>query len=258
MKKQYVLFLVLLLGALFGSSASAAGLPDIVSLYRWALDHVVEASPPGKSQYPEAKETEDDGRARYDAIVRDAVAVAYDPSEAPIFPATDPIARAKTLAVMLGIMEAESGFRKDVDKGRGMDSKGDNGESWCLMQIRLSTIGRDGKTGVRIGLKGDGFEYVYDKSLGYGGEDMVEDRRVCIRVGLHMARVSFRNCRALPVDERLSAYASGNCEDGKAKSRYRMGLAIRWLAKKAPPMDDLSVMAALSLASNGLRVTLLP
>ena len=46
---------------------------------------------------------------------------------------------------------------------------------------------------------------------GWTGHDLVTDRRLCFRAGLHILRSSFGVCHALPVDDRLSAYATGHC-----------------------------------------------
>jgi hypothetical protein len=222
----------------------------------WAFDQMVAWSPPGHSFYPDAAEEEQAGKTRYHEIVRDAMSVAYDPAEPPLFAtrhwangkmevSDDPIGRAKTLAVMLAIARSESGgYRRDVDFNIGKKARGDGGKSWCIMQIQLSKPDASGKTSTRIGLKGDQYEYVYVKDKGFGGEDLISDRKACFRVALHMARESFRACGSLPVEERLSVYAGGNCEDGRPQSRVRVGNAIRWLAAKAPPRQDLDVMNA--------------
>jgi hypothetical protein len=207
---------------------------------------MVAWSPPGKSFYPDAKESEEEGVARYESITRDAMSVAYDPAEPPLFK-NDPIGRAKTLAIMLSIARSESGgYRKDVDFNIGKLARGDGGKSWCVMQIQLSKPDANGRTSTRIALKGDQYEYVYSKDKGFGGEDLIADRKACFRVALHMARESFRSCASLPVTERLSIYAGGNCEDGRPQSRVRVGNAIHWLAERAPPRSDQDVLNSLS------------
>lgn len=211
----------------------------------WCVNRMRTWAPPGKSFYPDAKETEDEGVARYRAIVADAMAVVYDPTEAPIFSGAD--GRAKTLAVVLSIADSESGFRKDVDLGLGKYGQGDGGRSWCMMQIQLSTANPvTKKTFQRIALKGDSFEYTTDPNKGFGGEDLVSNRQSCFRVGLHMVRNSFKACAANSVENRLAVYATGRCDSGWPQSAVRVGKAIRWFKAAPPPADDATVMAALA------------
>jgi hypothetical protein len=129
-----------------------------------------------------ARESE---RARYTEIASDLAAVVYDPAEQPLFYGDD--GRAKTALVLASIAAHESTFRPDVDDGR---KRGDSGNSWCLMQMHIGA----GRT-----------------IEGWNGHDLVSDRRNCFRAGLHIAQWSFRFCKAFPVQERLSAYASGRC-----------------------------------------------
>jgi hypothetical protein len=252
MKKLAVLSLVLVL-VLLGARDSSASMPQ--SLEDWCVTRMSSWSPPGKSMYKDARESEADGLARYKEIARDAISVVYDPSEAPLFPG--PYGRAKTLATMLGIADSESGFRKDVDEGKGSASKGDGGKSWCLMQVQLGQA-VNGKTPIRIGPKGDTFEYIYDKKSGWGGEDLVSDHKACFKAALRIMRSSFNACGPLPVEEKLTVYTSGNCTDGRASSRIRVGKAIRWLAASAPPMNDVDVLALMSAPAQSSTVALNP
>lgn len=242
MLNRLIMFLTALVISLCAMPGTARSDTESSStVHEWAFERVSMWSPPGKSVYPGAEESEEDAVDRYRSIVDDAMAVAYDPSEPPLF-ANDVYGRAKTLAVMLSIADSESGFRKDVDTGVGPLSRGDGGRSWCLMQILLSKPKQDGRTQSRVSLKGDVYDRHFDGKTGLGGEDLVTDRKACFRVALHMARESFRACRSLPVDERLSVYAGGDCKVGRGASRVRVGKAIRWLAKKAPPRTDAQVL----------------
>ncbi len=238
MNKSKIALAILVASLATWTHTSLASAP--LSLESWVTARMSVWSPPGRTTYKEAVETEDEGKARYAEIARDAIHVVYDPSEPPVFPGE--YGRAKTLATLLAVALAESGFRKDVDLGIGSYAKGDGGRSWCLMQIQLGKA-VDGKTPMNIALKGDGIEYVHDKSRGWGGEDLVADRRACLRTGLHVIRVSFNSCSGLPFDERLSTYTSGNCTDGRAASRTRMAKATGWLAESAPPMKDADVLS---------------
>jgi hypothetical protein len=207
-------------------------------------------SPPGRSFIKVAQESSDIGRIRYEEIATSAIHVAYDPAEKPIFQGK--YGRAQTLALLMSISFFESGYRKDVDLGLGSQSRGDSGRSWCLVQIQLDKPNHDGKTKTRILLTNSGYKFIYDPtfSRGWGGEDLVQDRTKCYRVGLRMARQSFSACSRLPLEERLSAFASGKCNnpDGQAVSRSRVRLAQSWLARSRPPLPDSEVLNILNIS----------
>jgi len=204
----------------------------------WAVGQIQKWSPPGVTYYPDAKESEEEAKERYNGIVRDLLSVVYDPAEKPLFGGTH--ARARTASLMLSIAQTESGFRRDVDFGIGKDSKGDSGESHCLMQVRLSKMADNGKTSTRIHL--DGPLYTFSKDgTGYGGEDLLSDRKLCFRAALHIARQSVRSCYRLPAEERLGIYTSGDCERGRRSSRVRM-LQARAIFDGRHLMSDEKVM----------------
>ena len=114
-------------------------------------------------------ESIDDARDRYESIARDVVSVAFDESESPVF--SGPEGRTQTALLMLSVASYESGYRKKVDDGRRL---GDHWHSYCLMQVRVGTgVTREGWT----------------------GRDLVTDRRLCFRAGLHILRSSFGACR---------------------------------------------------------------
>ncbi len=77
-------------------------------------------------------EPKEETAARYDAIAHDAITVAYDESEAPLF--GGPNGRAETALLMLSVASLESSYQKSVDQGT---RKGDHGRSFCMMQIRV-------------------------------------------------------------------------------------------------------------------------
>jgi hypothetical protein len=153
----------------------------------------------------------DDTMARYESIARDVVSVAFDPSEKPLF--SGPQGRAQTALLMLSVASFESGFRKAVDQGI---RRGDRGDSYCLMQIHV----------------GDGVT-----REGWTGKQLVEQRPLCFRAALHIMHRSFSVCRALPIEDRLSAYASGHCYEHAAVSRSRMNRARAWWASHTPPAE---------------------
>lgn len=207
----------------------------------WILAFIVVQAPPGRPQFiTAAKETLPDATARYDSIAQDIAEVVYDTNEAPLFKGAD--GRIRTTGVILSIMLHESGFRKDVDNGQGALAVGDGGQSWCMMQVQLGHLNAKGHTNQRVILDADMFHYAYDGS-GFGGEDLVRDRKTCIRVGLHILRKSFTSCAKLPALQWLNAYASGVCEKGQVESGRRMGLALRWYTAHTPSFLDADVYA---------------
>jgi hypothetical protein len=154
-------------------------------------------------------ETRDDAMARYESIARDVASVALDDAEDPLFGGSD--GRTQTAVLMLAVASFESGYRKVVDEGI---RRGDHGRSYCLMQIRVGS----GAT-----------------REGWSGTQLVEDRKLCFRAALHILRASFSVCRKLPVDDRLSAYATGRCIADAEISRSRVGRARAWWEGHAPP-----------------------
>jgi hypothetical protein len=214
----------------------------VTSLHQWVVDRMETWSPPGITYVKEAKETPEEGRARYELIAEAAISVVYDPSERPIFQGKH--GRAMTLALLTSIAFEESAFRKDVDYGIGPLSKGDSGRSWCMAQVMMGRADPDGMTRTRVIVgENGGLKFVNDpsKRTGWGGEDLVQDRTKCFRVALRLARMSFASCSSLPVKDRLSMYASGSCSSGSQASRRRVGQAQRWLWRNAPPLEDSEV-----------------
>jgi hypothetical protein len=164
---------------------------------------------PMKSQFAEPI---DHATARYDSIARDAAAVALDDSEEPLFAGED--ARVQTAVFLLAIASFESHYRLSVDEGI---RRGDRGDSYCLMQIRVGT----GTT-----------------REGWTGRQLVTDRKMCFRAALHILHGSFNVCHALPIEDRMSAYATGRCLPNSDISRSRMGRARAWWTAHAPPPDE--------------------
>jgi len=199
-------------------------------VFAWILSFIVSVAPPGRTTYyPEAQETKAEAMIRYESIAKDIVEVVYDPDTKPIFGGK--WGRARTVTVILGIMLYESGFMKNVDYGVGKYARGDNGRSWCLMQMNVGK----GRPWTRAG----GWNVKKDRPWRYGdkkedlidgasGPEMVKDRRKCITEGLRLLRLSFRSCRKNPLKEKLNVYASGNCKYGGKGSRLRMTAAIKF------------------------------
>jgi hypothetical protein len=82
---------------------------------------------------------------------------------------------------------------------------------------------------------------------GWTWQELVADREKCFRAGLRIARRSFSACRSLPIEHRLSAYATGSCSFpmtdgivrstpvGHTKSASRIAVARKLLARLALP-----------------------
>lgn len=224
------------------------------SLHQWLTDRMLSWMPPGRSYIPEAKETPDEGKARYEKIADAMISVVYDPSERPIF--TGKYGRARTLALVASVSWFESGYRKDVDLGTGALGRGDRGRSWCMMQIMLGTPDpKVGSTKSRVFLTQDSFKIVQPNdprwASAYSGADLVQDRQKCFRTGLHLLRNSFRACRSLSVEDRLGVYGSGRCQAGWQPGRYRVRKAQRWLASGKPPLTDSEALKLLHPAPPG-------
>lgn len=189
----------------------------------WIKSQIIRMAPPGQTWSKDAAETEEQALERYGSITSDLIQVVYDPDETPVF--SGPRGRAKTAALMLSIANFESGgFRRDVDLGIGNKSRGDSGESHCLMQVRLSKIGPDGSSRKKIVL--DSPLYSFSKTEGLDGSDLVQDRKNCFRSALHIIRHSMKSCSSKPIAERLGIYTSGHCDRGINSSKIRMNMAL--------------------------------
>jgi hypothetical protein len=208
-------------------------------LTAWFLSIMVSFSPPGRQHFiPEAEETKEETIARYESITMDLAEVVSE--EQPLFKGS--LARTKTGAVMEAVSGMESGWRKDVDFGLGKSGKGDGGKSWCLMQVNLGVAEANGKTKLRIVVNPDGSsELTTDPTRGWGGEDLVRDRKACFRAGLAQMRKSFNSCKGLGFKDRLRVYAGGQCDRGAVESRARMDLFARWISNRHPTFKDKDV-----------------
>ena len=150
----------------------------------------------------------------YESIARDVASVVLDEAEPPLFDGPD--ARAQTALLMLSVASFESAYRVKVDEG---GHRGDNGHSYCLMQIHVG----DGKT-----------------REGWSGSELLQTRTLCFRAALHLLHASFNACRAFPLEDRLGAYATGHCFLGANVSRSRLGRARTYWLAHAPPRPSAS------------------
>lgn len=194
------------------------------NLINWLVAAMVAWVPPGKSKW--TKETEEETLARYREIATDAAIIAFNPEIKPLYPGKH--GRHKTALQLLSIAFWESSFSPSVDNGY---SRGDDGQSYCLMQIKLG----NGK--VKFQIKGQG-------EVSWSGWDLVKDRKKCFYTGLEYARRSFGACRKLPVEHRLTAYAAGVCGSfhGMVKSKQRVRKALSEFARRKPEETDADVL----------------
>jgi hypothetical protein len=110
---------------------------------------------------------------------------------------------------LVAVARHEGALARAVDLGIGKWALGDRGNSFCSLQIRL---GRTGKT-----------------KEGWSGQDLLDDRRKCARVGLRVMLGSMGVCKANGPSGWLSAYAAGNCitGTGAAKEFYVIAEKLR-------------------------------
>src|SRR5690606_31670408 len=98
----------------------------VETLSAWLLSIMLTAAPPGKSRYPEeARETAEQGKARYAAIAKAIAEVSLDEQEKPLFSGAD--GRLETALIMLTVSYHESHWRRHVDLGIGPRSRGGGG-----------------------------------------------------------------------------------------------------------------------------------
>lgn len=276
-------FAIIMLTLMIATNAYADTDTDASQTYEtmkeWAVDRMIMWARPGRSLLPEAVETFEDGKSRYGEIADALFHVVT--TEKPLFGGK--IGRIRTAALILSISMFESSYRKDVDLNIGKEGRGDGGRSWCLMQVQLGSpiyVDESGKrvtlvpicksvpiadggsmrrceyvpppgakasTPTRIILTEEGgIKMTSDQTLGHSGQDLVADRKLCFAAGLRIVKNSFSSCRQLPLLERLSVYASGNCDDGREASRKRVGTAARWISSTAPKFNDEQLINAMA------------
>jgi hypothetical protein len=131
------------------------------------------------------REPLEEAEQRYESIADDIAAVVSEETEPPLF--TGPAAREATGLILSAIAWHESGFRKDVDTCHGVRSKGDNGLSIGLLQV----------------MRGPNYE-------GHTAKEICADRRLAIRLGLHVLRRAKESCHGGPRTW-LQSYAAGRC-----------------------------------------------
>jgi hypothetical protein len=185
----------------------------VETLAAWLLALMMTSVPPGRSTRPaEARESEEEGKARYAAIARALAEVSLDESEASLFEGED--GRKKTAALMLAISRFESTWRRDVDLGLGAQGKR---LYRCMMQIALPA----GKK----------------TPEGWTAADLVASRDKCFRRALHILQRGQRVCKTRGGTSFVNHYASGSCDRGQAAVQKRIDLWRSWLEPQAeqPP-----------------------
>ena len=186
----------------------------VETLSAWLLSIMLTAAPPGKSRYPEeARESAEQGKARYAAIAKAIAEVSLDEQEKPLFSGAD--GRLETALIMLTVSYHESHWRRHVDLGIGPRSRGGGGRYHCMMQIAVPK----------------------DKTPeGWTAEDLVKSREKCFRRGLHILQLGRRHCAADHGPRSfLNLYASGRCNGGQQPVAKRWATFDRWLVKHPPP-----------------------
>jgi hypothetical protein len=233
----------------------------------WIKDFLVRHAPPGrKLWYPDAQETEEEARARYDGVASDVVFTAFQSSTKTPFMQRES-GRSRLVAVWLGVMLHESGFMKNVDFNLGKYGRGDQGLSWCLMQLRIGT-GKTQKWNVAKNRRpywGDSEDEMHP---GYTGQELIADRKLCLSEGHKLVWASFKSCEDRPLEDRLTAYAVGFCkdqkddpvkqkklEDGLIKSRIRMRSGVGWYeqVRYQRTWKDADIMKAVELLTQAQK-----
>ena len=187
-----------------------------VTLASWIMQVLLMIHPPEKMERS-WKETTSEITARYQLIANDLSEVIEAESsktnpetshlDNPIFEGD--YGKFQTAALMLSIAYYESNFHKLVDNGKW---KGDNGKSWCLMQVNLN----------------NGNVYIGSPEMKkWTGNDLVNDHKKCFKAGLAIIKQSINDCskKGFVGFDLLSEYTTGHCMKNEpyATRRWNMG-----------------------------------
>ena len=184
---------------------------DVLSA--WLLSVMLATVAPGKSRRPpEARESAEQGKARYTAIADSIAKVSLDEKEAPLF--AGPRAREKTALLLLTISLHESHWRRHIDLGLGPLSLRGRGLYHCMMQIAVP-----GET----------------TPEGWTAADLVKSRERCFRRGLHILQRGKKTCDAKGPRAFLNQYGSGSCGGAKKAVAKRWKTFDRLLSKHPLP-----------------------
>jgi len=197
--------------------------PKMMAMAAWVFQVMIKISPIDKSiEHEHVKETYAQAEQRYHEIADAITEVTLDEDE-PSLEWHD-YDKKKTLALVIATAHRESGnFAREVDFGIGIEGVRDHGNSWCMMQINLPP----GRRHINL----DGRKYKYDPN-GWSGRDLVEDRKRCFKVGLHVLRAHWFQCWKNQYTHRLASYLSGSCDSNvsKEESTVRVNLAS-WISR---------------------------
>jgi hypothetical protein len=183
---------------------------DVLSA--WLLSLMLATVAPGNSRRPpEARESAEQGKARYAAIADTIAKVSLDAEETPLF--AGPRARPKTALLLLTISLHESHWRRNVDLGLGPLSLRGGGRYHCMMQIAVPG----------------------DKTPeGWTAADLVKSRERCFRRALHILQRGKKACDKKGPRAFLNQYGSGTCTGGKKAVDKRWKTFDRLLTQHPP------------------------
>lgn len=150
------------------------------------LAAMIELYHPKHQQLSYLRESLEEAEQRYKEVAADIVEVAFDENEPPLF--DGPAGREATALLLTAVAWHESGFRKDVETCQGPLAKGDDGRSIGLFQIM------QGKN-----------------RQGYSAKEICSDRKLQVRLGLHVLRRAKERCGGSPLVW-LQAYGAGRCD----------------------------------------------
>lgn len=229
----------------------------------WMVREMAKVNPPGHyNPHKPSRETKEEALDRMRGIATDIITIAFRENEPPLFDGEK--AYLNTALMLFANTRYESYWRKDVElgiswrdsKGTLQGGRGDQGKSWCLTQMYLSHPNKDGKTRKRIILDEDYLHWTWDSTYkeGYGGEDLIADRALCLTAGLHYIRFSFNQCKKFKQKYWLSSYMGpGNCSPLKAsviRMNYFWKLIWRLKQEKLDTINDDSI--AMGMAALGI------
>lgn len=172
-----------------------------------------------------------DYAARRESIAKDILEVAQDPTEEPLF--DGPTGREETALFMAAIASFESAYDLHVDLGKRRGAAGEV----CIMQVAVdAAITKRGMI----------------TAEGWTRDELVADRKKCIRAALHKLQVSKKICgdanhmlnqtkRAMKGADLYTLYTGGKCSEGSPYAAHRYDRARRWLGKNPVPKVETQV-----------------
>ena len=131
----------------------------------------------------------------------------------------------------------ESTYNKRVDIGKCKSNECGHGSAFTLWQIQPSRHG--------IVLLRGGWVYGNEVPAGvrvdraYLGSDMIQDRKLAIRIALHMMRQSVKRTGSLCVYTGEWDVVRGRCKVAHPKASARFGLARKYVIDHPIPSDEV-------------------